>query len=128
MRAKLPDLNILQERAEQAALSTLQKHGFNDFLVVESEAEMWQQIWPNTSAGASNTKDYMAGDAMTPGYVTIFTVRAYTSGVQHVVYALFYGDDPSAGLIGLPSELEDTFFDDWKNHHIPELWQALERY
>ena len=129
--ADIPDVKEMVKEIQKKAFKVLLDKGLiSDYHDMDIDVEMWRQIWPNTSAGCSKKSSYMAGNAMTPGYVTHFTIyfRNFCEADIPKVHVLVYGTSTDDGILGIEGELEDVFFEDIRRHQVKELWQALKEY
>ena len=125
----IPNLIELEENAKKKAIQYLyQKQKIDNYQWIDTDINVWRQLWGDTSAGASKDKHYIAGCAMTYGYITFITVTVNANNKQYIVYTVYYNGEKDKGFIALEEEIDKSFFDDVKKHCIKPLWEAFEKY
>ena len=127
----LPDLQELERHVEANALGYAVSMGVPvDHCIANRTVEMWCQMWPDESAGRAHTEAERGKKVMTEGYVTMFTYKFYDPETQEA-YELFsctYGSSPDDGFLAMKQEMDEHFFEDWKNHSLIALWEVLAKY
>ena len=81
----IPNLVELEENAKKKAIQYLyQKQKIDNYQWIDTDINVWRQLWGDTSAGASKDRHYMAGSAMTYGYITFITVTVNAKNKQYL--------------------------------------------
>ena len=125
----IPNLVEIEENEKKKAIQYLyQKQKIDDYQWIDTDINVWRQLWGDTSTGASKDRHYMAGSAMTYGYITFITVTVNANNKQYIGYTVYYNGEKDKGFIALKEEIDKSFFDDVKKHCIKPLWEAFEKY
>ncbi|MDC7292504.1 MULTISPECIES: hypothetical protein [unclassified Butyrivibrio] len=127
----LPDLQELERHIEANALGYAASQGVPvEHCIANRTVEMWCQMWPDESAGAAHTAAERGKAVMTEGYFTIFHYKFYDPRTQnsYELYSCTYGNNPDDGFLAMKEEMDEGFYEAWKNHDVMPLWQVLEIY
>lgn len=128
---QLPNLQELERVVEANAIAYAASQGVPvEKCIANRTVEMWCQMWPDSTAGAAHDRSEITDKEMTEGYVTLFTYKFYNPQDQaaYELYSFTYGTDPDNGFLAMKDEMDEGFFEDWKNHNVIALWQVLENY
>ncbi len=127
----LPNLQELEPIVEANAIAYAKSQGVPvEHCIANRTVEMWCQMWPDSTAGAAHSRDEIVDSIMTEGYVTMFTYKFYNPDDQssRELYSFTYGCDAEDGFLAMKDEMEEGFFEAWKNHDVIALWEVIERY